>query len=126
MSEINVNGRIRVKSFQASFIEKFPYLLPTLRMPDGAGISNELTIAGARGLAKGGPYTPTGEAAMSINGNLTVGGFEKRFKDAFGVECEILYRLSGKHYKTKEEYDALSLAAANKKLEERGAEKIQL
>lgn len=125
MSDIVVNGRIKIKTFQADFCKKYPYLVPTLRMEDGSGINNDLTIAGARSKAKG-AYTPSGEAEMSINGNLTIGGFEKRFKDAFGIDCEILYRLSGKHYKTKDDYDALSLSAANKKLEERGAEKIQL
>ena len=123
MSEIKVNGRIKIKTFQANFIKKFPYLAPTLRMPDGTGLNNENTIAWARGKSKG-SYSPSGEAELSINGNLTVAGFEKRFKDAFGVDCEIVYKLNGKHYQTKNEYDSLTLSAANKKLEERGAEKI--
>jgi hypothetical protein len=125
MSEIVVNGRIKIKTFQAEFCKKYPYLVPTLRMEDGSGINHELTIASARSQAKG-SYSPSGEAELSVNGNLTVGGFEKRFKEAFGIDCEILYRLSGKHYKTKDDYDVLSLSAANKKLEDRGAEKIEL
>jgi hypothetical protein len=125
MAEIKLNGRVKVKTFQAEFIERFPYLVPTLRLEDGSGIDNDLTIAGARSKAKG-EYSPSGSSELSINGNLSVGGFEKRFKEAFGVDCEIVYRLSGRHYKTKEEYDELSLNEANKKLQERGAEKIEL
>jgi hypothetical protein len=125
MSDIKVNGRIKIKTFQSEFIKKFPYLVPTLRMPDGSGLNNDNTIAWARSQSKG-AYSPSGEAELSINGNLTVGGFEKRFKDTFGVDCEIVYKLSGKHYRTKDEYDSLSLSAANKKLEEKGAEKITL
>ena len=52
MADINVNGRIKIKTFQIQFLEKFPYLVPTLRTPDGKGIDNELTIAGARGIVR--------------------------------------------------------------------------
>jgi hypothetical protein len=125
MSEIVVNGRVKVKTFQSQFLKKFPYLVPTLRMEDGKGIDNDLTIAGARSKAKG-EYTPSGESELSVNGNLTVGGFEKRFQEAFGVECEIIYRKSGRHYRTNEAHDKMTLASLNKELQETGAEEIEL
>ena len=125
MAEIVVNGRIKVKTFQSQFIKSFPYLVPTMRMPDGSGISHELTIAGARSKANG-EYKPSGESELSVNGNLSVGGFEKRFKDAFGIDCEILYRKSGRHFRTNEEHDKMTLASLNKQLQESGAEEIEL
>lgn len=38
MADINVNGRIKVSSFQQSFLKSFPYLVPT---------PNEITIGQA-------------------------------------------------------------------------------
>jgi hypothetical protein len=125
MAEIVVNGRIKVKTFQSPFLKSFPYLVPTLRMEDGKGIDNELTIAGARSKAKG-EYKPSGESELSVNGNLTVGGFENRFKAAFGIDCEILYRKSSRHFRTNEEHDKMTLASLNKHLQETGAEAIEL
>jgi hypothetical protein len=127
MSDINVNGRIKVSTFQKEFIKKFPYLVPTMRTPDGKGIDNSLTIAGARAVAVPGPYTPTGESELSINGNLQVGSFEKRFKDAFGFDCEICYKSSGgKLMKTNESHDKETLSALNSKMKEAGCQLITL
>jgi hypothetical protein len=61
-----------------------------------------------------------------VNGNLTVGGFENRFKAAFGIDCEILYRKSSRHFRTNEEHDKMTLASLNKHLQENGAEVIEL
>lgn len=126
MGEITVNGRIKVKSFQNSFLEEFPYLVPTMRTKDGKGIDNDLTIASARSLAIGGDYTPSGESDLSVHGNLSIGGFEDRFKDAFGFDCEICFKKGGKLQKTNEKYNSLSLIKANAQLKEEGAEIIKL
>ncbi len=126
MADIKVNGRIKVKTFQAEFLKKFPYLVPTMRTPDGKGIDNDLTIASARTKAAG-AYSPSGEAELSINGNLTVGGFEKRFKEAFGLDCEICYKSpGGKTTKTNAEQDKQTLAGLNNKLKEAGCQVIKL
>ena len=126
MADITVNGRIKVKTFQASFLKKFPYLVPTMRTPDGKGIDNELTIAGARVKAVG-EYKPSGETELSVNGNLTVGGFEKRFKAAFGMDCEICYKsVGGKTMKTNSDHDKLTLSSLNAKLKEEGCQTITL
>jgi hypothetical protein len=126
MADITVNGRIKIKTFQAEFLKKFPYLVPTLRTPDGKGIDNDLTIASARTKAVG-EYKPSGQADLSINGNLSVGGFEKRFKDAFGLDCEVCYKSpGGKTTKTHEEHDKMTLSSLNKELQEKGCQEIQL
>jgi hypothetical protein len=125
MADITVNGRIKVKTFQSEFLKKFPYLVPTMRTPDGKGIDNELTIAGARTKAIG-EYKPSGESDLSINGNLTVKGFENRFKAAFGMDCEVCYKKGGRLQKTNEKYNEMTLASANKTLKEEGAEIIEL
>lgn len=125
MAEIVVNGRIKVKTFQSQFIKSFPYLVPTLRMENGNGIDNELTIAAARTKAKG-EYKPSGESELSVNGNLSAGSFEKRFKDAFGIDCEILYKKSGRHLRTNDEHDKMTLASLNKHFQDNGSDKIEL
>jgi hypothetical protein len=131
MADINVNGRIKIKTFQIQFLEKFPYLVPTLRTPDGKGIDNELTIAGARGIVRDKfledkKYVPASESDLSINGNLTVAGFEKRFKESFGVACEICYSKGGRLTKTNESQDEQTLTSLNKNMMENGAEQIKL
>jgi hypothetical protein len=127
MSDIKVNGRIKVSTFQKEFIKKFPYLVPTMRTPDGKGIDNSLTIAGARSKAIGGEYTPTGESELSVNGNLQVGTFEKRFKAAFGFDCEICYKSpAGKLMKTSDAHDKQTLTTLNAKLKEAGYQVITL
>lgn len=127
MSDITINGRIKVSTFQSNFIKKFPYIVPTLRTSDGKGIDNSLTIAGARSKAVGGEYKPSGEADLSINGNLQVGSFEKRFKAAFGIDCEICYKSAGgKLMKTSTEHDKLTMSALNAKLKESGCQIITL
>lgn len=125
MADITVNGRIKVKTFQSEFLKKFPYVVPTLRTPDGKGIDNDLTIAGARSKAFG-EYKPSGESDLSINGNLTVGGFEKRFKAAFGIDCELCYKKGGRLQKTNEKFNEMTLATANKTLKDDGAETVEL
>ena len=84
-----------------------------------------MTIAGARSKALDN-YSSTSESELSVNGNLTVGGFEKRFKDAFGVDCEICYRMNGRLMRTNENHDKQTLSSLNTKLAESGAEKIVL
>jgi hypothetical protein len=127
MQDIKVNGRIKVSTFQKEFIKKFPYLVPTMRTSDGKGIDNSLTIAGARAKAVGGDYKPSGEAELSINGNLHVGSFEKRFKDAFGFDCEICYKSpGGRLMKTSSDHDKQTLTALNSKMKEDGCQLITL
>jgi hypothetical protein len=125
MADIKVNGRIKVKTFQAEFLKKFPYLVPTMRTPDGKGIDNDLTIASARTKAVG-SYKPSGESELSINGNLTVGGFEKRFKEAFGLDCEVCFKKGGRLTKTNDLHDKQTLSSLNKNIMENGGELIKL
>lgn len=127
MADINISGRIKISTFQKDFIKKFPYLVPTLRTADGRGIDNSLTIAGARAKAVGGDYKPSGEAELSINGSLLVSSFEKRFKDAFGIDCEICYKTAGgSMMRTNAANDKLTLIAANAAMKEAGHQVITL
>lgn len=125
MSEIKLNGKVKVKSFQKSFLKEYPYLFPTMRTEEGKMIDNELTIAGVRSQVNG-AYSPSGESELSVNGNLTIKGFEDRFEKAFGVKCEVCYQKSGRTFKTNDNYDSMTLASANKKLKEEGAEEIEI
>jgi hypothetical protein len=127
MADITVNGRIKVSTFQQSFLKNFPYLVPTLRTANGTGIDNSLTIAGARAKAVGGDYKPSGEAELSVNGNLQVGSFEKRFKAAFGIDCEICYKSSGGRLtKTNADQDKKTLTTLNAEMKAAGCQLITL
>ncbi len=65
MSEIKVNGRIKVKSFYNTFIKEFPYLHASLRLPDGKAADMDDTIASVRTKSLG-EYEPSGEADLSV------------------------------------------------------------
>lgn len=127
MADTNVNGRIKISTFQKDFLKSFPYLVPTLRTTSGKGIDNSLTIAGARAKAVGGDYKPSGEAELSLNGNLQVGSFEKRFKEAFGIDCEICYKSpGGKLTKTNADHDKKTLTKLNAEMKAAGCQAITL
>jgi len=125
MSEIKVNGRIKVKSFYNTFIKEFPYLHASLRLPDGKAADMDDTIASVRTKSLG-EYKPSGEADLSVRGNLNVGTFEKRFKDTFGITCEIHYKSkSGNWTSSKKTMDSRTLNEANDWVKEHEGEKLE-
>ena len=123
MADIKVNGRIKLKTFQSQFCSKFPFLVPTLINKSGTRLNNDYTIAKCNSIVNG-EYSPIKVEEFSINGNLLIGTFEKRFLENFGIPCEVVFRKGGKHYKTDAKYDKMSIAEANKLLETENAEKI--
>jgi hypothetical protein len=125
MSEIKVNGRIKVKSFNQAFTKAYPYLHAVLKQPDGKNIDPETTMANARTISNGGTYKPTEEADFSIRGNLQLGTFEKRFQEIFGVRCEVYFK-KNIWVKTSAAYDKQTLSEANERLKSEGAELIKL
>ena len=126
MGDIKVSGRTKVKSFYNAFIKEFPYLHASLRYPDGKGVDMNASIANARVKSLGGEYSATGNAELSVRGNLNVGTFEKRFKKEFSITCEIHFiRESGRWAKTGKQFDAMTLNEASAKLKENGAKKIE-
>jgi hypothetical protein len=126
MSELSVSGRMKVKSFYNEFLKNYPYLYPSLRYPNDKPVDDDSTIANAKNVSLGGKYVPAGDADLSVRGNLTVAGFEIRFEEAFSVKCQIHFKKNGKWVKTGPKYDGLTLAAANKLMEEEGGELIKL
>lgn len=117
---------MKVISFQKEFLKSYPHLYPSLRYPNDKVVEDDSTIANAKNVSLGGKYVPAGEADLSMRGNLTVGGFEKRFEDAFSVKCQIHFKKNGKWVKTGPKYDGLTLAAASKMCEDEGCEVIKL
>ena len=84
------------------------------------------SIANARAKSMGGDYSPTGNAELSVRGNLNVGTFEQRFKKEFSITCEIHFiRESGRWAKTGKQFDAMTLNEASAKLKDSGAKKIE-
>ncbi len=126
MSEITISGKTKVKSFYQAFNKAFPYLHAALKYPDGKAVDIESTIANARSKSVDGSYTATGQADLSVRGNLKVGTFEKRFHESFSIKCEVHFKKTGKWVVTGPKYDAMTLNEANTKLKEEGAEIIKL
>ena len=125
MSEIKVTGRIKVKSFNKAFTEAYPYLHAILKLPDGTDMDTEITIAGARFLSNDRNYVPTGEKDFSVNGNLQVGTFEKRFKDTFGIICQIHWKENNLLIETNNT-DEITLSSLNNLVKETGGQLIEL
>jgi len=123
MSDIKINGKIKLKTFQTEFCEKYPYLVPTLVNKEGTRLHNSYTLAQCNTNVHG-EYSPFKVDELSINGNLLVGTLEKRFLEDFGIPCQVIYRKNGKHLQTMGNFDKLSISEANQKLQEEGAEKI--
>ena len=123
MSDIKVSGKIKVKSFQTEFCQKYPFLVPTITDKSGTRLDNDYTFAHCHSISTG-AYKPLAIDDMSINGNLSIGTLEKRFLEIFSLHCEVIYKKSGRHYKTNSKYDKLSISEANKLLESENAEKI--
>lgn len=121
MSEIVVNGRIKVKSFYLSFNKAYPYLHAGLRDKAGKGIDPDRTIANAREMEK---YEGTTEAPLSVRGNLQAGTFEGRFKDSFGITCQIHFRKGGKWAKLNAAQGKMTLNELNAALKVGGADVI--
>jgi hypothetical protein len=119
MSDIKISGKIKLKTFQAEFCKKFPYLVPTLVNKEGTRLSNDYTIAKCNTVVNG-EYSPIKVDDLSINGNLQVGTLEKRFLECFGIPCQVIYR------KTGAKYDGMTIAEANKVLESEDAEEVVL
>jgi hypothetical protein len=126
MANIEVSGRTKVKSFYNAFLKAYPYLIPALKYPDGKSVDVESSIANARGKSKGGDYTPTGEAALSVAGHLNIGTFEKRFKEIFSINCKVAFKRNGKWADTGAKYDGMTLNEANTLLKNEGADIIKL
>ncbi|MDX9751858.1 MAG: hypothetical protein RBT71_12315 [Flavobacteriales bacterium] len=125
MSEIVVNGRIKVKSFYIAFNKAYPYLHASLRVVGRPrkGVDPEATIASARALEK---YAPTKEVPLSVRGNLKLATFEKRFEEQFGIVCMIHYWKDGKWKRPGAKHLQLTLSQANAQLEAAGAEPLNL
>jgi hypothetical protein len=123
MSEIVVNGRIKVKTFYLSFNKAYPYLHAGLRQAssDNKGVDPDGTIANARDLAN---YEPTKEAPISVRGNLNAGTFEKRFMESFGIKCMMHYRMNGKWKKLNAAQLKMTLNELSAALKAEGAEVI--
>ena len=100
MSDIKISGKIKLKTFQAEFCKKFPYLVPTIVNKEGTRLSNDYTIAKCNTVVNG-EYSPIKVDDLSINGNLQVGTLEKRFMECFGIPCQVIYRKKGKNQENR-------------------------
>jgi len=80
MANIEVSGRMIVKTLQKQFKEAYG---STLRVYNGAKHADDsATLASIRKEgAKGGDLT--------INGNMQVGNFEKKFEEVFGIKVQV-------------------------------------
>ncbi len=113
MADLTFTGNKMLKSINKDFVEKFPYLYIRFYDKDGKQCNGKSTHASIR-LKKN-------AEDMSINGNLHVGTFEKRYEESFGVKCEIMHVLNGRKYRSLDEDNNVSISEYNKKVQAKGA-----
>jgi len=120
MADIKFSGNTKLRTINAEFIKSFPYLfLSFVDASDKWVKDQDTTHAKVRAAGKTG-----GE--LSINGNMLVSTFEKRYLEAFGSKVLVKYEMNGKGYhvvKKAEKY-AMTFSALNKWLSENGASYI--
>jgi hypothetical protein len=81
MAELSVSGRMKVKTLKKDFKEAFN---ASLRVYNGKRFaSEEATLASIRGEAE------ASRADLKVSGNMQIGTFEKKFKDAFGIIVQV-------------------------------------
>ena len=80
MAELNINGRMKVKTLKKDFLSEFGL---SLRLYDGKTFADEdSTLASIRkGDAKGSDF--------SVKGNMKVGNLEKKILNEFGIKSQI-------------------------------------
>jgi len=101
MADFEISGRMKVKTLRANFKKEFG---STLRVYNGVKFADDdSTIASIAGKKVG------SDSEVKANGNMKVGSFCKKIKDAF----EIKVRVSTKDDKTLID-DELTLTAAGK------------
>lgn len=89
-------------------------------------VDAERTIANVSSKSVTGPYSATGEADLSVRGNLKVESFEKRFQESFSIKCIVHFKKGGKWAVAGPKHKALMLNEANSKIKEKGGEIIKL
>jgi hypothetical protein len=80
MADINVNGRIKVKTLKEAFKKEFGC---GIRVYKGKKFADDdATLASIRsGETKGGDF--------AVKGNMKVGNAEKKFKEEFGISIQV-------------------------------------
>jgi hypothetical protein len=117
MAEITFTGNKLLKSINKEWCTKFPYLYLSFYRADGKPQESwTVTHASIRGKKDA--------DELSINANMKVGTFEKRYQEAFGAKIEIKYIKGGRTYKTLGEHNELTLAEMNAWVKDHGGAEV--
>jgi hypothetical protein len=111
-TEITMSGHKKIKTIVHEFSEKFNYLSLVFKKANNHPIDIEKNLSEVR--EKNG-----GE--LSIVGHLTLGSLERRFMENFGINVQVVCKLSdGRIVNTKGEADTRTLAQQNETAKEEG------
>jgi hypothetical protein len=111
-TEITMSGHKKIKTIVNEFSEKFNYLSLVFKKANNHPIDIEKNLSEVR--EKNG-----GE--LSIVGHLTLGSLERRFMENFGINVQVVCKLSdGRIVNTKGEADTRTLAQQNETAKEEG------
>ncbi|MGY6562886.1 MAG: hypothetical protein ACXITV_12360 [Luteibaculaceae bacterium] len=116
MSDIKFTGNRLIKSIAKDFSTKFPYLY--LRFFDAKGKQSSWDVTHASIRAK------KSAEELATTGIMHVETFKRRYKEAFGVETEIMHVKGGRKYKPSGEDNKLTLNEYNKKVQAAGASNV--
>lgn len=101
MAELNVSGRMKVKTLRDNFYNEFGL---TLRVYDGVKFADDdATLASIR------KHNDNKSGELKIHGRMLVGNFENSFKETFGVKIQV-----ANEEDTKLVDNSLSLTQASK------------
>ncbi|MFN5912460.1 MAG: hypothetical protein ACK45H_14055 [Bacteroidota bacterium] len=117
MADITFTGNKKLKSINREWCTKFPYLYLGFFDADGKGQGdwsvNHSTVRAKKDASE-----------LATTGNMNVGTFETRYKNAFGSPIEIKYVKNGRNYRSLDEHNNLTLAALNRWAAENGASNV--
>ena len=116
MVELKLTGNKKIKSVRKEFTSKFKHLHIRFYIEENKFVDDDATIASVR--------TIKNTEELSVVGNLGVGTFEKRCRELYGFNVEVmLAKKAGKGYsvsKTEKVHDDMSLGKLNTWANENG------
>jgi hypothetical protein len=117
MADITFNGNKKLKSINREWCTKFPHLYLRFYTPDGSAQgdwnANHTVVRAKRDSSE-----------LATTGNMYVGTFEARYKEAFGTSIEVMYEKNGRTYRSLDEHNNMTLSQYNAWAKEKGASNI--
>jgi hypothetical protein len=117
MAEISFTGNKLLKSINKEWCTKFPYLYLSFINTEGKAVGDWNNSHASVRATKGADE-------LNTTATMNVSTFERRYKDAYGVEVEIKYVKNGRKYRSLGEHNNMTLSEFNKWVKDNGGSEI--